>query len=88
MKWNTAADGSGTDYAGGATYTLPNSGTATLYAQWTADAVANRQGVVVQGVVVQGGATEVVSVPTLDRLGLLLVLTSLLLTALGIRRFV
>ena len=81
VKWNTAADGSGTDYAGGATYTLPNSGTATLYAQWTADAAANRQ-----GVVVQGGVTEVVSVPTLDRLGLLLVLTSLLLAVLGMRR--
>ena len=81
VKWNTAADGSGTDYAGGATYTLPNSGTATLYAQWTADAAAKRQ-----GVVVQGGVTEVVSVPTLDRLGLLLVLTSLLLAVLGMRR--
>ena len=33
--WDTAANGSGTDYAGGATYTLPNSGTDTLYAQWT-----------------------------------------------------
>lgn len=32
--WDTAADGSGTDYTGGDTYTLPNSGTDTLYAQW------------------------------------------------------
>ena len=32
--WNTAADGSGTSYAGDDTYTLPNSGTDTLYAQW------------------------------------------------------
>ena len=32
--WNTVADGSGTSYAGGNTYTLPNSGTDTLYAQW------------------------------------------------------
>ena len=32
--WNTAADGSGTSYAGNASYTLPNSGTDTLYAQW------------------------------------------------------
>jgi uncharacterized repeat protein (TIGR02543 family) len=34
--WNTAADGSGTDYAAGATVTYPSSGTTTLYAQWTA----------------------------------------------------
>ena len=33
-SWNTTADGTGTDYAGGGTYTLPNSGTDTLYAQW------------------------------------------------------
>ena len=33
--WNTAADGSGTSYAGNDSYTLPNSGTDTLYAQWT-----------------------------------------------------
>jgi uncharacterized repeat protein (TIGR02543 family) len=32
--WNTAADGTGTSYAGDDTYTLPNSGTDTLYAQW------------------------------------------------------
>jgi len=32
--WNTAADGSGTRYAGDDSYTLPNSGTDTLYAQW------------------------------------------------------
>ena len=32
--WDTAADGSGTDYSGGDTYTLPNTGTDTLYAQW------------------------------------------------------
>ena len=32
--WNTAADGTGTSYAGNDTYTLPNSGTDTLYAQW------------------------------------------------------
>ena len=83
IKWNTAADGSGTDYAGGATYTLPNSGTDTLYAQWTSGAAANRQ-----GAANQGGITEVVPVPTLDRLGLLLVLASLLLAVLGIRRLV
>jgi uncharacterized repeat protein (TIGR02543 family) len=28
--WDTVANGSGTDYASGATYTLPNSGTDTL----------------------------------------------------------
>ena len=32
--WNTAANGTGTSYAGDDTYTLPNSGTDTLYAQW------------------------------------------------------
>ncbi len=32
--WNTAADGSGTSYAGDDSYPLPNSGTDTLYAQW------------------------------------------------------
>lgn len=31
--WNTAADGSGTDYAPGASYTI--TGNATLYAKWT-----------------------------------------------------
>ncbi|QRG70335.1 Ig-like domain-containing protein [Brevibacillus choshinensis] len=31
--WNTAADGSGTDYAQGASFTI--TGNATLYAQWT-----------------------------------------------------
>ena len=33
--WNTAADGSGTTYAGGATYVF--TGDQTLYAQWTPD---------------------------------------------------
>ena len=37
--WNTAADGSGTSYAGDDTYTLPNSGTDTLYAQWQINTV-------------------------------------------------
>ena len=37
--WNTAADGSGTSYAGNASYTLPNSGTDTLYAQWQINTV-------------------------------------------------
>ena len=83
VKWNTAADGSGTDYAGGATYTLPNSGTDTLYAQWTSGAAANRQ-----GAANQGGVAPAVPVPVLDRLGLLLVLASLLLAVLGIRRLV
>ena len=70
--WNTAANGSGTDYAGGATYTLPNSGTATLYAQWERVATAEA-----------GAPTPVPVLPAL-----LLLLTSLMLAALGIRRFV
>ena len=37
--WNTAADGSGTSYSGDDTYTLPNSGTDTLYAQWQINTV-------------------------------------------------
>ena len=32
--WNTEAGGTGTSYAGNDSYTLPNSGTDTLYAQW------------------------------------------------------
>ncbi|WP_435106650.1 InlB B-repeat-containing protein [Arhodomonas sp. AD133] len=35
--WNTAADGSGTDYAGGDTFTMGASDV-TLYAQWTTNA--------------------------------------------------
>ena len=34
MGWNTEADGSGTSYSGDDTYTLPDTGTDTLYAQW------------------------------------------------------
>ena len=37
--WDTVADGSGDDYSGGDTYTLPNSGTDTLYAQWQINTV-------------------------------------------------
>ncbi|MDG2038251.1 MAG: InlB B-repeat-containing protein, partial [Luminiphilus sp.] len=65
--WDAAADGSGTDYAGGATYTLPNSGTNTLYAQWRP-------------------VEPPVPVPLLP--AVLLLLTFLLLAALGIKRFV
>ncbi|HEX2946112.1 MAG TPA: S-layer homology domain-containing protein [Clostridia bacterium] len=36
--WNTASDGTGTNYAAGANYTMPAGG-GTLYAQWTADAL-------------------------------------------------
>ena len=36
--WNTAADGSGTQYAGGATYTF--AGSQVLYAQWIPDVYA------------------------------------------------
>ncbi len=35
LYWNTAADGSGTIYGGGSTFTFPNqTGNLTLYAQW------------------------------------------------------
>lgn len=37
--WNTGADGTGTDYAGGSNYTL--SSNATLYAKWTATSGSN-----------------------------------------------
>ena len=37
--WNTAADGTGTSYAGNDSYTLPASGTDTLYAQWDPNTV-------------------------------------------------
>ena len=37
--WNTQADGNGTSYSGGDTYTLPNSGTDTLYVQWQINTV-------------------------------------------------
>ena len=33
-SWNTAADGTGTSYSGDDSYTLPTSGSDTLYAQW------------------------------------------------------
>ena len=33
-KWNTQTNGDGTDYASEGTYSLPASGTVTLYAQW------------------------------------------------------
>jgi uncharacterized repeat protein (TIGR02543 family) len=69
IGWNTQADGSGTSYSGGDPYTLPNSGTDTLYAQWERVAARTPK-----------------PVPVLP--ALLLLLTSLLLTALGIRRFV
>jgi uncharacterized repeat protein (TIGR02543 family) len=32
--WNTTANGSGTSYPPGSTYTMPSSGTVNLYAQW------------------------------------------------------
>jgi uncharacterized repeat protein (TIGR02543 family) len=70
--WDTVANGSGTDYVGGATYTLPNSGTDTLYAQWVSVATT--------------GVETPTSVPVLP--ALLLLLTSLLLVALGMRRLV
>lgn len=70
--WNTEADGSGAGYASDATYTLPSSGTATLYAQWTP--------------VVTAVPGPPISVPLMP--ALLLLLTSLLLAAYGIKRLV
>ena len=70
--WDTVADGSGDDYSGGDTYTLPNSGTDTLYAQWTPVATT--------------GAEPPIPVTLMP--ALLLLLTSLLLAALGIKRLV
>ena len=37
--WNTEADGSGTGYSAGDLYTLPSSGSATVYAQWQINTV-------------------------------------------------
>jgi uncharacterized repeat protein (TIGR02543 family) len=68
--WNTAADGSGMDCVGGDTVTLPNSSTITLYAQWTPVATT--------------GAEPAIPVPLLP--AILLLLTSLLLAVLGIKR--
>jgi uncharacterized repeat protein (TIGR02543 family) len=69
--WNTAEDGSGTNYSAGDTYPLPSSGTITLYAQWTPVAIT--------------GAEPPIPIPLLP--ALLLLLTSLLLAALAIKRF-
>ena len=54
--WDTVADGSGDDYSGGATYTLPNSGTDTLYAQWTPEVI--NAGIVTLTYDPQGGSGE------------------------------
>jgi uncharacterized repeat protein (TIGR02543 family) len=72
VKWNTIADGSGMDCVGGDIATLPSSGTLTLYAQWASVATT--------------GAETPTPVPVLP--ALLLLLTSVLLAALGIRRLV
>ena len=58
------------DCVGGDTVTLPNSSTITLYAQWTPVATT--------------GAEPAIPVPLLP--AILLLLTSLLLAALGIKR--
>ena len=39
MGWNSLADGSGDSYSDGDPYTLPSSGTATVYAQWQINTV-------------------------------------------------
>ena len=54
--WDTVADGSGDDYSGGDTYTLPNSGTDTLYAQWTPEVI--NAGIVTLTYDPQGGSGE------------------------------
>ena len=45
VGWNTAADGSGTSYAAGATYTTDDD--ATLYAQWLMTAMIGCEGMVI-----------------------------------------
>jgi hypothetical protein len=72
MGWNTAADGSGMDCVGGDTVTLPKSDTILLYAQWTPVATTE--------------AEPPIPVPLMP--ALLLLLTSLLLAALGIKRLI
>ena len=70
--WNTAADGSGMDCIVGDTVKLPNSGTVTLYAQWKPVATP--------------GTEPPIPVPLMP--ALLLLLTSLLLARLGIKRLI
>ena len=56
--WNTATDGSGTAYAGGASYTVPASDN-TLYAQWIINAYAISASTGLNGTVSPSGSTSV-----------------------------
>ncbi|MFZ4725142.1 MAG: InlB B-repeat-containing protein [Paludibacter sp.] len=56
--WNTAANGSGTSYAGGVSFTIPASNT-TLYAQWTINTYAISASTGSNGTVSPSGATDV-----------------------------
>lgn len=68
--WNTVADGSGTDYVAGQTFTLPSSGGVTLYAIWatqrtiTYDANGSSSGSAPNDQLVGDGATATLATNT------------------------
>jgi|GEM_PF-1570685 len=70
--WNTAADGTGTNYAAGDSFALQGSADTTLFAQWTANPTValtydSRGGTSVDGATGLVGTTVTVSAgPTLD----------------------
>ena len=57
--WNTAADGSGTTYMAGDTFTFAATGTTTLYAVWMEEVITWEDGMVVSTVPPAGDAVEV-----------------------------
>ena len=56
--WNTAADGSGTAYADGASFTASQTAPATLYAQWAAVTASDESGATAAGASVGAEAGE------------------------------
>lgn len=62
--WNTTANGTGVDYPAGSTYTLPASGTDTLYAQWNEDQSASPEGEVLGEVEIAEPAEPVSGSPS------------------------